>query len=91
MIQDLALEFCGNKKQKTNKDISILTETHINHDKIQHQIHIRNNWLGPIFFSPRDSHTKGSLVLIYLGLESITEVNTDPIKALFPLRLLNFL
>ena len=61
-----------------NKDISILTETHINHDQIHHQIHIRNNWLGPIFFSPGDSHTKGLLVLLHLGLEGVTEVDTDP-------------
>ena len=64
--------------QKKNKDISILTETHINHDQIHHQIHIRNNWLGPIFFSPGDSHTKGLLVLLHLGLEGFTEVDTDP-------------
>ena len=35
---------------KPNKVISILTETHINHDQIHHT---RNNWLGPIFFSRR--------------------------------------
>ena len=40
--QDIVLEFC----RKQNRDNSILTETHINHDKI-HQI--INNWLGPIF------------------------------------------
>ena len=40
----LALEFCRNQ----NKVISILTETHINHDQIHH---IRNNWLGSNFFS----------------------------------------
>ena len=64
--------------QKKNKDISILTETHINHDQIHHQIHIRNNWLGPIFFSPGDSHTKGLLVLLHPSLEGITEVDTNP-------------
>ena len=42
--QDLALEFCRNQ----NKVISILTETHINHDQIHH---IKNNWLGFNFFS----------------------------------------
>ena len=62
--------------QRKNKD-SILTETHINHDQTQHKIHIRNNWLGPIFFSPEDSHTKGLLVLLHLGLECITEVDID--------------
>ena len=68
--QDLALQFCRNQ----NKVISILTETHINHDQIQY---IKNTWLCPIFFSPGDSHTKGLLVLLHLGLEGITEVDTD--------------
>ena len=31
----------------------------------------------PIFFSPGDSHTKGLLVLLHLGLEGITEVDSD--------------
>ena len=70
--QDLALEFCRRKI----KDISYLT--HINHDQIHHHIHIRNNWLNPICFSPGDSTTKGSLVLIHLGFEGITEVDTNP-------------
>ena len=34
--------------------------------------------MGPIFYSPGDSHTKGLLVLLYLGLEGITEVDPDP-------------
>ena len=72
-MQNLVLEF----SRKKNKDISILTETHINHDQIHHQIHLRHNWLGPIFFSLGDSHTKRSLVLLHLGLENITEVDTD--------------
>ena len=66
------------EKNPKNKDISILTETHINHNQIHHQVHITNNWLGPIFFSPRDSHTKGSLVLRYSDFEGITEVDADP-------------
>ena len=70
---DLAHEFCRKKQ-----DITILTETHINHDQIHHQVHIRNNRLGFIFFSSGDSHTKGSLVLLHLGLEGITEVDTEP-------------
>ena len=41
-------------------------------------MHIRNNWLGSIFFSPGESHTKDSFVLLHPGLEAITEVNTDP-------------
>ena len=69
--QDQALEFC----RKKSKGISILIETLINHDQIRR---IRNNWLGPIFFSSGDSHTKGLLVLLHLGLEGVTEVDTDP-------------
>ena len=69
--QDLVLEFC----RKQNKDNSILTETHINHDKI-HQI--INNWLGPIFLSRRNIHTKGLLNQLHPGLEGVTEVDTDP-------------
>ena len=71
--QDLALEFC----RKRNKDINILTETHINHGQIHHQLHIRKNWLGPIFFSPGDSQTKISLLLLHPGLKGITEVDID--------------
>ena len=69
--QNLVPEFCRNQ----NKDISILTQTMINHDQMHH---VRNNWLGFIFFCPGDSHTKGLLVLHHLGLEGITEVGTDP-------------
>ena len=64
--------------EKKLKDISILTETHINHDQIHHQIHIRNNWLGPIFYLPGNSHTKGLLVLLHPSLEGITEVDIGP-------------
>ena len=68
---DLALEFFRNK----NEDFSIWAETHINHN----QIHcIRNNWLRPNFFHPRDSHTKGLLALFHPGLQGSTEVDTDP-------------
>ena len=69
--QNLVPQFCRNQ----NKDVSILTETHINLDQIHH---IRNNWLGAIFFSPGDSHTKGLLELLHLGLEGVTEVDTNP-------------
>ena len=68
---NLALQLCRNR----NEDVSILTETHIKLDQIHH---IRNNWLGTIFFSPGDSHTKGLLVLLHLGLKGVTEVDTDP-------------
>ena len=69
--QNLALQFCRNQ----NKDVSILTETHIKLDQIHH---IRNNWLGVIFFSPGDRHTKGLLALLHLSLENVNEVDTDP-------------
>ena len=69
--QSLAFQFCRNR----NKDIIILTETHINLDQIHHK---RNNWLGAIFFPPADIHTKGLLVLLHLGLEGVTKVDTDP-------------
>ena len=71
--------------QKPKKDISILIETHINHDQIHHA---RNNWLGPMFFSPGDSHTKGTLFLLHMGLEGITEVNNDSKMTFVSLRLL---
>ena len=44
-----------------NKDFSIL----------------RSKWLGPIFFSPGDIHTKGLLILLHPGPEGVTEVDTD--------------
>ena len=69
--QDVAHQFCRGQ----SKVVSILTETHINLDQT---LHIRNNWLRAIFFSPGDNHTKGLLVLLHLGLESVTEVDTDP-------------
>ena len=69
--QDLALEFC----RKQNKYITILTETHIKHDQM---LHIRNNWLGPIFLSPGSSLTKGLIAQLQPGLEGVTEVDTDP-------------
>ena len=69
--QDIVLEFCS----KQNKYINILTETHINHDQINQ---IGNNWLGPIFLSPRDIHTKRLLAQLHLSLERVTEVDTDP-------------
>ena len=62
----LALEFCRNQ----NKVISILTETHINHDQIHH---IRNNWLGSNFFSLGDSHTKGCLSCFIWDLKIDTD------------------
>ena len=69
--QDLTLEFFRNQ----NKDIFILTETHIN----QHHIHQkRNSWLGPIFYSPGDTFTKGILVLLHLGFDHVSDNDTDP-------------
>ena len=65
--------------EKENKDINILTETHINHDQIHHQTHIRNNWLDPIFFIlleivPQKDH----LSACHPGLEDMTVINIDP-------------
>ena len=59
--------------------VSVLTETHINHDQIHH---IRNKFLRPIFFSPGDSHTKRLLALLHPGLEGITEADTNPKRRL---------
>ena len=39
--------------------------------------HIKNNWLIPIFFSPGNSYTKELLVLLHLGIEGISEIDTD--------------
>ena len=75
-----------NFAEKQKKDISILNGTHINHDQIHHQIQIRNNWFGPIFFSPGDSRTKVSLVLFHPGLEGTTKVDTDPEEGLVSFR-----
>ena len=69
--QGLALDFY----RKQNTYISILTETHINYYQI---LHIRNNWLGPIFLSPGRSHTKGFIAQFHPGLEGVTEVDNDP-------------
>ena len=69
--QNLALPFCRNQ----NKGVSILTETDINLDQINHT---GNDRLGTIFSSPGNSHTKGLLVLLHLGLEGVTEVDTEP-------------
>ena len=77
--QDLALDFY----RKQNKYISILTETHIKHDQI---LHIKNNWLGPIFLSPGSSHTKGFIDQLHPGLEGVTEVDTDPKGILMSLK-----
>ena len=69
--QDLVLSFC----RKQNKDSSISTEAHINHDKI-HQI--INNWLDPIFLSFINIHTKGLFRQLHPGLEGVSAVDTDP-------------
>ena len=67
--QDLVLEFCRSQ----NKDISILTETYINQD---HIYHIRNNWLGSIFYSPGDTFSKAILVLLHQGLHHVSDIDT---------------
>ena len=71
--QDLAIDLY----RKQNKYIGILTETHIKHDQI---LHIRNNWLGPIFLSLGSSHTKGFIDKLHPGLEGVTEVDTVNVR-----------
>ena len=44
--------------------------------------------VGPNFFSPGDSHTKGLLVLLNLGLEDVTEVEMIQKGGLCTLRVL---
>ena len=78
--QNLALQFCRNRN-------SILTETHIDFDKIHH---IRNNWFGTIFFSSGDSHIKRLLVLYHLCLEDVTEIDTDPERRFVSFRVTPF-
>ena len=41
-----------------------------------------------MFFSPGDSQTKGTLFLLHMGLEGITEVNNDSQMTFVSLRLL---
>ena len=69
--QNLALPF----SRIRNKDVSFLTELQINLDQIHH---IRNKWFGAIFCCPGDSHKKGLFVLLHLGLEGVTKVDTEP-------------
>ena len=71
MKQDPGLKF----SRKQNKDVSTLTEIYINDDQIHH---IRVNWLGPMLFSPGDSHRKRLHVLLLPGREGITETDTNP-------------
>ena len=67
----------------------------INHDQINIPLiacnKIIDNSLVLIFFSPGDSDTKGSFVLLHPGFEDINEVDFDPNRGLCPLKLLNFL
>ena len=54
----------------------------INHDQINIPLiacnKIIDNLLVLIFFSPGDSDTKGSFVLLHPGFEDINEVDFDP-------------
>ena len=40
--------------------------------------YIRNNWLGLVSLSPGSSHKKEFIAQLHLGLEGVTEVDTDP-------------
>ena len=81
--QDLALEFRRNQ----SKVICILTETHISHDQIHH---IKNNWLGPIFFSPGESHTKGFQCSFFWVFKVSLRLTLIEKRGLCSLRLLPF-
>ena len=54
-----------------NEVMSILTETHINHDQMHH---IRNNWLGSNLFCLGDRHTKRCMPCFIWDWK----VDTDP-------------
>ena len=71
MKQEITLEYCRNQ----NKDICILSETHINHEQF---LQIRNNWLRPFFFSLGDTFSKGILILLHPGFPDVTEIDSDP-------------
>ena len=82
--QDLALEFYRSQ----NKDICILSETHINQEQI-HQI--RNNWLGQ-FFSLLERPTQKAclscliqVLMITLGLTQIQKGGLCPSGLLPPM------
>ena len=79
--QDLALEFCKNQ----NKIISILTETHINHDRIHH---IRNNWLGHNSFSPGEVTQKKCFFCFIWVLKVSLRLTLIQKGGFFPLRLI---
>ena len=79
--QDMELEFCGNQ----NNVISILNETHINHDQIHH---IRNGWLDSSFFSPGDIHTEECLSCFIWVLKVTWRLTLIQKGGLCPLRLL---
>ena len=78
--QNLAMQFCKNR----NKDVSVLTETHINLDQIHN---IRNNWLGAIFFPPGDSQ-KDCLSCFMWVLKVLLRLTMIQKGILCPLRLL---
>ena len=82
--QNLAIQLCRNR----NKDVNILTGTHINLNQIRH---IRNNWLGAIFFSPGDSHTKGFLSCFVWVLKVSLRLKLIQKRGLCPLRLLTLM
>ena len=77
--QNLALQFWRNR----NKDVSILTETHINLDQIHH---IKNNWLGAIFLSPGDKPPKDCLSYFIWVLKMTLRLTLIQKGGLCPLR-----
>ena len=50
-------------------------------------LHIRSNWLGPIFLSPGRSHTKGLIAQLHPGLEVSLRLTLIQKRDLCPPRL----
>ena len=67
--QDLAPEFYRNQKKSSVFELKLISTM------IRYTI---QETIFPIFFSPGDSHTRGMFFLLHLGLECVTEVDTDP-------------
>ena len=48
--------------------------------------HIRDNWLGPIFYSPGDTSSKGTLALLHPGFDHVSDIDTDPKERFVPFK-----
>ena len=67
---NLVLQLCRSQ----NKDVSFSTETNI---KLYQIHHIKNNWLGVIFFLFEIVTQKDCFVLFHVSFERNTKVDTD--------------